>query len=46
MALAVLGLVADGETTVLDAECISKSYPGFWEDFVSIGVETGRTEDE
>ncbi|UCD44472.1 MAG: 3-phosphoshikimate 1-carboxyvinyltransferase [Candidatus Bathyarchaeota archaeon] len=46
MALAVLGLVADGETAVLDAECVSKSYPGFWEDFVSLGAETGRTEDE
>lgn len=46
MALAVLGLVAAGETTVLDADCVSKSYPGFWEDLVSIGAETGRQEDE
>jgi 3-phosphoshikimate 1-carboxyvinyltransferase len=38
MALAVLGLVSEGETTILDAECVSKSYPGFWGDLRSLGV--------
>jgi 3-phosphoshikimate 1-carboxyvinyltransferase len=32
MAFAVLGLVSIGETRILDAECVSKSYPGFWEE--------------
>ena len=39
MAFTVLGLVADGETTIMDAECVSKSYPGFWDDMESIGAE-------
>ncbi len=41
MALSVLGLVAGGETTVLDADCVSKSYPMFWDDFTMIGAEIG-----
>ena len=41
MALSVLGLVAEGETTVLDAHCVSKSYPGFWEDMAMMGAEIG-----
>nr|MQY82285.1 3-phosphoshikimate 1-carboxyvinyltransferase [archaeon] len=39
MAFTVLGLVADEETTIMDAECVSKSYPGFWDDMESIGAE-------
>jgi 3-phosphoshikimate 1-carboxyvinyltransferase len=31
MALAVAGLLADGETEVEDAECVDISYPGFWD---------------
>jgi 3-phosphoshikimate 1-carboxyvinyltransferase len=31
MALAVAGLIADGETIVEDSECISISYPEFEE---------------
>jgi 3-phosphoshikimate 1-carboxyvinyltransferase len=46
MAFAVLGLVAEGETTILDAECVSKSYPGFWRDLESIGAGARRVEDE
>jgi 3-phosphoshikimate 1-carboxyvinyltransferase len=46
MAFAVLGLVAEGETTILDAECVSKSYPGFWRDLESIGAEARRVDDE
>lgn len=32
MALTVAGLLADGETTIADAESVTVSYPGFWED--------------
>ena len=32
MALAVAGLVAEGETEVEGAECVAISYPGFWDD--------------
>ncbi len=39
MALSVLGMVAKGETTVLDADCVSKSYPMFWDDMVRIGAD-------
>jgi 3-phosphoshikimate 1-carboxyvinyltransferase len=46
MAFAILGLVGEGETTILDAECVSKSYPGFWRDLASIGAEARRDEDE
>jgi 3-phosphoshikimate 1-carboxyvinyltransferase len=31
MAFSVAGLVADAETTIHDAECVSISYPGFYE---------------
>ena len=31
MALAVAGLLADGETEIEDAECVDISYPGFFE---------------
>ena len=36
MALAVAGLVARGETTVLQAEAADVSYPGFWSDLESL----------
>ena len=41
MSLAVLALHAEGETTIKNAGCVSKSYPGFWGDLASIG---GRLE--
>ncbi|MEW6040317.1 MAG: 3-phosphoshikimate 1-carboxyvinyltransferase, partial [Elusimicrobiota bacterium] len=31
MALAVAGLVAEGETVIEDSECVDISFPGFWE---------------
>jgi 3-phosphoshikimate 1-carboxyvinyltransferase len=31
MALAVAGLLADGETEIEGAECVAISYPGFWD---------------
>ena len=32
MSLAVAGLIAEGETVVTDAQAVSISYPGFWDD--------------
>ena len=32
MTFAVAGLCADGETSILGAECVNISYPGFYED--------------
>jgi len=46
MAFGVLGLALRGETTIMGAECVSKSYPGFWGDLESLGAGIGRTEDE
>ncbi|TET52743.1 MAG: 3-phosphoshikimate 1-carboxyvinyltransferase [Anaerolineales bacterium] len=39
MALAVAGLVADGEVVVQGAECIDDSFPGFVEVMVTLGAE-------
>ena len=39
MAFAVLALTSEGETTILDAECTSKSYPDFWDDIRRLGAE-------
>jgi 3-phosphoshikimate 1-carboxyvinyltransferase len=39
MALVIAGLVASGETTVLGAECIPDSFPGFAETLGAIGVD-------
>jgi 3-phosphoshikimate 1-carboxyvinyltransferase len=36
MALAVAALVADGETTITGADCVSKTYPTFFEDLKAI----------
>lgn len=38
MAFAALGLSTEG-VTIRDAECVSKSYPLFWEDLRSLGAE-------
>jgi len=43
MSFAVLGTLADGETTINDRDCVNKSYPGFWDDLASLGAETRRT---
>jgi 3-phosphoshikimate 1-carboxyvinyltransferase len=39
MAFGILGLAAEGETTILDAECVSKSYPNFWGDLEFLGTQ-------
>jgi 3-phosphoshikimate 1-carboxyvinyltransferase len=36
MAFAMLGAVC-GDTVILGAECVNKTYPGFWEDFKKTG---------
>ena len=36
MALAVAGLVATGDTQIVDAECVEISYPGFFEQLESL----------
>ena len=35
MAFSILGLLA-GDTVIEGAECVSKTYPGFWDDLKSI----------
>lgn len=37
MALAIAGTICDSDVTILNAECVSKSYPNFFEDFASLG---------
>lgn len=39
MACAVLALASDGETVIRNAECVSKSYPSFFDDLRAIGGE-------
>ena len=39
MACAVAALGAEGETVIYDAECVKKSYPGFFNDLSSLGVD-------
>jgi len=46
MAFAVLGLVAEGKTTILDADCVSKSYTGFWNEMEVLGMKVRRLNDE
>jgi 3-phosphoshikimate 1-carboxyvinyltransferase len=36
MALTVAGLIAEGETIITGAECVSKTYPGFYEDLARL----------
>lgn len=42
MSFAVLGLVAEGETTINDPDCVNKSYPDFWEDLAGLGADMRR----
>ncbi len=39
MALAILACIAEGATTIEDAESVNISYPGFFKDLKSAGVE-------
>jgi 3-phosphoshikimate 1-carboxyvinyltransferase len=46
MALAVAAIGCDGPVTLTGWESVSKSYPGFWEDFEKSDVAEWRQEDE
>ncbi len=46
MSLGILALAAEGDTTILDAGCVTKSYPGFWGHLEGLGVDVRRNEDE
>jgi len=39
MALTVAALAADGKTVITGAECVSKTYPGFFSDLASLCPE-------
>ncbi|MEN3016799.1 MAG: 3-phosphoshikimate 1-carboxyvinyltransferase [Candidatus Methanosuratincola petrocarbonis] len=43
MAAAVAGLAASGETVIMGAECVSKSYPSFFSDLERLGAEVEVT---
>ncbi len=38
MSMALMGLRAPG-VTILDPGCVAKTYPGFWDDLASLGVQ-------
>jgi 3-phosphoshikimate 1-carboxyvinyltransferase len=38
MSFAILGLKANGMTTISNPDCVSKSYPNFWEELEKIGA--------
>lgn len=37
MAAAIAATIASGPVTILGAECVTKSYPNFWEDYHKLG---------
>ena len=37
MSAAIAATVADGHVTITNAQCVSKSYPAFWEDYQKLG---------
>ena len=45
MCAAAVSLIADGKVTVTEAQAISKSYPGFTDDFTAMGGTFICTED-
>ena len=46
MAFALAGLIADGETEILQAECADVSYPQFWQELIHISGKTVQLEEE
>ena len=42
MAAAIAATVCKNPVTILGAECVKKSYPGFWEDYCRLGVNYGE----
>jgi 3-phosphoshikimate 1-carboxyvinyltransferase len=43
MAFGVLGTAID-DITITNAECVAKTYPGFWKDLKSIGGKVEQHE--
>ncbi len=41
MALTVLGASAEGKTVIDDVECVSISFPGFFEALNQLGINVG-----
>ena len=37
MMAAIAAIRCEGPVTITGAECVKKSYPGFWEDYRSLG---------
>ena len=37
MSAAIASTVSDGPVVILGAECVAKSYPNFWEEFINLG---------
>ena len=37
MAAAIAATAANGPVKIINAECVSKSYPGFWDDYAALG---------
>ncbi|MBS7619502.1 3-phosphoshikimate 1-carboxyvinyltransferase, partial [Candidatus Bathyarchaeota archaeon] len=46
MAFAVLGLAAEGETRILNSECVDKSFPDFWNVLESLNANVRRLRNE
>ena len=44
MSAAIMSTIADGATTIDGAECVAKSYPGFYDDFTTLGGMTTTIE--
>ena len=42
MAAAIAATVCKNPVTILGAECVKKSYPGFWEDYCRLGGNYGE----
>ena len=42
MSIAVLSLIAEEETTIYNANCVSKSYPSFWHELEVLGANIRR----
>lgn len=42
MAMAIAGLLAEGETRVEGVDCVRTSYPGFWDDLQRLVVNSNR----
>ena len=45
MSLAVAALSAETPTTITGAECVNKSYPGFWKEMAIAGLQDGRNQE-